>query len=77
MCAGVGGGWWGRVIFQFLMLSPNLLKSQIPYVGGGGGGEGGVPNYVRHLVRIWGELQNFDKNCFHLLTPTVSQETNQ
>ena len=24
--------------FQLLMLSPNLLKSQIPYVGGGGKG---------------------------------------
>ena len=33
----VGGG---GLMTNFLMLSPNLLKSQIPYtVGGGGGGE--------------------------------------
>ena len=37
----------------------------------GWGERGG--DYVRHLVRIWGELQNFDKNFFHLLSPTAPQ----
>ena len=35
----------GRLTFQLLMLSPNLLKSNIPYVQWGGGGRrvgGGV-----------------------------------
>ena len=46
-----GGGWGVGSNFQLLMLSPNLLKSQIPYTvggGGGGGGKGGrglVPNF--------------------------------
>ena len=33
------GGWGGRVVHdsQLLMLSPNLLRSQIPYMVGGGG----------------------------------------
>ena len=34
--------------FQLLMLSPNLLKSQIPYVSGGGGGgvsDGQLPTF--------------------------------
>ena len=31
--------------FQLLMLSPNLLKSQIPYVGGGWGVECGPSNF--------------------------------
>ena len=36
---GGGGGGGGRGSnFQLLMLSPNLLKSQIPYMGGAGGG---------------------------------------
>ena len=54
----VGGG--GGVA-QLLMQSPKLPKTQFPYVQGGGGG--GVPDYVKHLVRIWGELKNCDKNC--------------
>ena len=38
------GGREGRGTFQLLILSPNLLKSKIPHVEGGGGGEwrGGV-----------------------------------
>ena len=46
---------------------------------GGGGGEGrawgggGLSDYVRHLVRIVGELKNFDKNFFHSLRSTTSQ----
>ena len=38
----VGVGWGGGVVksnFQFLMPSPNLLKSQSPFSGGGGGGK--------------------------------------
>ena len=61
---GRGGG----VTFQLLMLSPNLLKSQIPYArwDEGMGGGGVVFDHVRHLVIIWGELQNFDKIFFSL-----------
>ena len=48
--------------------------------GEGGGGEGGgesvqrVLVYGRHLVRIWGELKNFEKNFFHSLRLTASQK---
>ena len=42
--------------FQLLMLSPNLLKSQIPYTaGGGGGGGGGVVENA--------DLPTFDAEC--------------
>ena len=34
----VGEGGQVTANFQLLMLSPNLLKSQISYAGGGGGG---------------------------------------
>ena len=30
----------------------------------GEGRGGGAADYVRYLVRIWGELQNFDKTIF-------------
>ena len=36
----VGGGGWGVHDGQLLTLSPNLLRSQIPYMVGGGGGGG-------------------------------------
>ena len=37
---GGGGGGGSGVQLQLLMLSPNLLKSQIPYMVGGGEGVG-------------------------------------
>ena len=49
--SGWGGGRVGEPNFQLLMLSPNLLKSQIPMLGGGRGeGEGGW----------WNQLPTFD-----------------
>ena len=53
------GGGGGEVVSQHLMLSPKLPKTQIPYVCWG---VGVVLDYVRHLVKIWGELLNLDKN---------------
>ena len=47
------GGRGGGVHHQLLILSPNLLKSQIPYmvVGGGGGGEGLPPSF-----NVWAQI---------------------
>ena len=58
--------------FQLLILSLNLLKSKIPFVNRQGEGEG-RPGYVRHQVRIWGELQNFDSKIFHQARSSASQ----
>ena len=33
----------------------------------------GVPDYVRHLVRIWGELQHSDNKIFHQARVSKSQ----
>ena len=62
----VGGG-SSRPNFQLLILNLNLLKSKILFVTWRGA------NYVRHLVRIWGELQNFDNNIFHQARASASQ----
>ena len=32
--------------------------------GEGGEGRGGIPDYVRYLVRIWCKLKKIDKNFF-------------
>ena len=68
----VGGS---RNQLLLLILSVNLLKSRIPFVNRGGewGGGGGVADYVRHLVRIWGELQNFDNKIFHQAKASASK----
>ena len=44
---GGGGGGWMTANFQLLMLSPNLLKSQSPFmvVGGGGVCDGQLPTF--------------------------------
>ena len=44
---GGGGGDWWKTNFQLLMLSPNLLKSQIPMSDWGGAGIGGnqIPTF--------------------------------
>ena len=67
----LGEGVWTN--FPLLMLSPKLPKIQIPFVNGGWGEmRGGALDYVRHLVRIWGELLNFDKKIFHSLRLSAS-----
>ena len=47
---------------------PSQVCSQGKYPRGGM-----VFDYVRHLVTIWDELQNFDKIFFHSLRPIASQ----
>ena len=57
----VGGGW----LTNCWCWVQNCLKSKFPLstgVGEGKWGRGGAPDYVRNLMRIWGELQNFDNN---------------
>ena len=45
-------------------------------VGGGGGGEVvTIVKHVRHLVRIWGELQHFDNKIFHQARVSASQDS--
>ena len=61
------GGGGGDGLSQLLMLRPKLPKTQIPCFWEG------VFDYVRHLMRIWGELQNFDKNFSHSLKASASQ----
>ena len=69
----------GSVVSQLLILSQELPKIPIPCVHWRGGG-GGLCDYVRHLMRIWGELPNFDKNFSdseRLHHRQSSAETNQ
>ena len=45
LCGQGGGGGVGRAQTFKILLSPNLLKSQIPYAAGGGGVERGPSNF--------------------------------
>ena len=65
LCLVGGGG-----VSQFLMLSPKLPKTKILYLLGGGGSGG---DYIRHLVRIRGEL----KNLLFFFTRIVSIRTDR
>ena len=85
---GGGGGGEGGVIwpmFQLLMVSPNSLKSQIPYVQWGWGGVGGGGVYLTHVPIFDAESKSanilnslclgWGEGCYLTQVPTFDAES--
>ena len=49
------------------------IRNSLCWWGLGEGGDHHYVTHVRHLVRIWGELQHFDNKIFHQARATASQ----
>ena len=77
MSVGGGGVVWNQLPTFHPESKSAKIQNSLCNQGGGGGGGGwrrrGGANFVRHLVRIWGELQNFDNKIFHQARASTSQ----